>query len=223
MRALLAATSVFALAACDGEAPATTPAAPEVGVVAPAPRDGCKDIAMLASAISEAPPFMSLRTGNIMLGDHKVEDQFTTEVQPAGAQCTMGQMSGWNPGDPDTYVVNCQLFSAGVFDDEENGAKAKIAFDAAKAQLDQCLPAGWTARDGGNNGDERTEALIYETVADLARKEGSDFYVYPIELRKEYTTNGSIRSGRPSGWSVVLNFQAAGAKPAADAAPGAEH
>jgi hypothetical protein len=221
MRALLAATSLFALAACGGETPAqvatedgaATPAA------APAPRDSCKDIAALASAMTGDEPFASLRTGNVMLGDHKVEDQFTTDVTPAGAQCKMGQMGGWNPGDPDMFVVNCELFSGGMFDEEENAVKAKAAFDAAKAELDKCLPGDWTSRDGGNNGDERTEALIYETAADKARSEGSNFYVYPIELRKEFY-QGSMRGGRSPGWSVVLNFQASGpAKAAADATP----
>lgn len=222
MRALLVATSVFALAACGAEAPApvAAAAAAEVEAVAAAPRDGCKDIALLAAALSEDTPFMSLRTGNVMLGDHKVDDQFTTDVQPAGAQCKMGKLSGWNPGDADTYVVNCALFSSGTFDEEENGVKAKAALDAAKAQLDTCLPTGWTARDGGNHGDERTESLIYETAADRARSETANAYVYPIDLRKEYYT-GSMRGGKMPGWNVTLNFQTSGSKPAADAAPAA--
>ncbi|MDP3492217.1 MAG: hypothetical protein Q8R82_03820 [Hyphomonadaceae bacterium] len=226
MRALLAATSLFALAACGGEPPAPVSAEGDTATpaAAPAARDGCKDIAALASAMTEAEPFASLRTGNVMLGDQKVDDQFTTDVAPAGAQCKMGQMKGWNAGDPEMFVVNCELFSGGVFDEEENSVKAKTAFDAAKAELDKCLPAGWTARDVGNNGDERTEALIYETAADKARSEGADAYVYPLELRKEYY-QGSMRGGRTQGWSVVLNFQASG--PAAAAAtgetPAAEH
>lgn len=224
MRALLAATSLFALVSCGGETPAqvasdggaASPAA------APAARDSCKDIAALASAMTEAEPFASLRTGNVMLGDHKVDDQFTTDITPAGAQCKMGQMKGWNAGDPDMFVVNCELFSGGVFDEEENAVKAKAAFDAARAELDKCLPAGWSARDGGNNGDERTEALIYETAADKARSEGSNVYVYPVELRKEYY-QGSMRGGRTPGWSVVLNFQASGPAAASAETPPADH
>ena len=228
MRAVLAATSLFALAACGGETPTqvATQDGAATSAAAPAPRDSCEDIAALASAMTGNEPFVALRTGNVMLGDHEVEDQFTTDVAPAGAQCKMGQMTGWNPGDPDLFVVNCTLFSAGVFDEEENGVKAKAAFDAAKAEVDKCLPSGWAARDGSNNGDERTEVLIYETAADKARSEASNVYVHPVEIRKEYVTNGSMRSGRPSGWSVVLNFQAAGPKTAADAAPAeaaAEH
>jgi len=211
MRALLAATSLLALTSCGGEA-----APPASGGDAPAPataqRDGCKDIATLASAMTEAEPFASLRTGNVMLGDHKVEDSFTTDVAPAGASCTMGKMDGWNPGDAPMHVVNCTLFSSGMLDEEENGAKAKAVLDAAKQQLDTCLPAGWASREGGNNGDERTESLIYETAADKARSETADFYVYPLELRKEYYT-GSMRGGKSPGWYVTLNFQASGAKP----------
>lgn len=211
MRALLAATSFFALASCGGEAAA--PAAEgEQAPAAAVARDGCKDIATLAAAMSEAEPFASLRTGNVMLGDQKVEDSFTTDAMPAGAACKMGKMDGWNAGDPPMYVVNCTGFSSGMLDEEENAVKAKAAFDAAKQQLDTCLPAGWESRDGGNNGDERTEALIYETAADKARSESSSFYVYPIELRKEYYT-GSMRGGKTPGWYVTLNFQASGAAP----------
>lgn len=223
MRAFLATVSFFALAGCGEEAPPTaeTPPAGEADAAAvatvSAPRDNCKDIATLATAMTESEPFASLRTGNVMLGDHKVEDSFTTDVSPAGAACKLGKMSGWNPGDADTYVVNCTLFSSGVFDEEENGIKAKAVFDAAKAQLDSCLPPGWTPRDGGNNGDERTEALIYETAADIARRASSDFYVYPVELNKEYYT-GSMRGGKTPGWNVTLNFQTSGAAPAAPAA-----
>lgn len=210
MRAFLAATGLFALTSCGGEA-APPANGGETAAPATAQRDGCKDIATLATAMTEAEPFASLRTGNVMLGDHKVEDSFTTAVAPAGASCTMGKMDGWNPGDAPMYVVNCTLFSSGMLDAEENGAKAKDVLDAAKQQLDACLPAGWESRDGGNNGDERTEALIYETAADRARSETSDFYVYPIELRKEYYT-GSMRGGKTPGWYVTLNFQASGAK-----------
>jgi hypothetical protein len=212
MRALIAATSLIALTACGGAAPAQE-ATISNPVTPPAPRDNCTDIALLATAMSEPEPFASLRTGNVMLDDYKVEDSFTTNVQPAGAQCQLGKMSGWNPGDPDMYVANCGLFSAGVFDEEENGAKAKAAFDAARAQLDKCLPTGWASRDGGNNGDERTESLIYETAADKARSESADFYAFPIEHKKAYDSQGNLRGGRAPGWAVTLNFQMSGAKP----------
>jgi len=213
MRALLAATSFFAFAACGGETPAevATESSAVASVAAPAPRDSCNDIAALASAMTGDEPFASLRTGNVTLGGDRVDDQFTTDVAPAGAQCKMGKMKGWNPGEPSMFVVNCELFSGGVFDQEENSAKAKAAFDAAKAELDKCLPAEWMSRDGGNNGDERTEALIYESAADKERSESADVYVYPVELRKEYY-QGSMRGGRTPGWSVVLNFQASGPK-----------
>jgi len=95
--------------------------------------------------------------------------------------------------------------------------KGSLKLYVAKADLDKCLPAGWTSRDGGNNGSETTESLIYETAEDLARKESSDFYVYPIELRKEFDEMGNLRGGRPPGWRVTLNFQKSGtAAPAAE-------
>ena len=207
MRGLLAAAGVLALAGCGGETPTapTETVAEQAAVATPAARDGCKDIADLAAALNEPEPFASLRSGNVIQGGEPLDDHFTTDVAPAGASCSMGGMEGFGDNSGMMYVANCQLFSSGSFDREENGVKAQAAYDAAKAELDKCLPAGWTARDGNNNGVETNAALIYETAADTARAETSDFYVYPIELRKEWS-EGSGRGQFP-GWKVTLNFQ----------------
>lgn len=218
MRVLLAAAGVLALASCGGETPAS-----ETGgeaAAAPAARDSCKDIAALAAAMSEAEPFTSLRTGNVMLGENKIEDSFTTDVAPAGAACSMGKMDGFGKDAGEMYVVNCELFSSGMLDREENGVKAKEIFDKAKAELDKCLPAGWTPREGGNNGFETNESFIYETAADIEREKTSDSYVYPILISKEWS-DGGFRGQFP-GWKVTLNFQKETPKADAPAEPAAE-
>lgn len=208
MRGLLAAAGILALAGCGGEAPAaSTESGSEqaAATATPAARDGCKDIADLAAAMNEPEPFASLRTGNVMLGDTKLEDSFTTDVTPAGAACKMGMMNGFGQDSGMMHVVNCELFSSGSFDREENGVKAKEIFDKAKAELDRCLPAGWTAREGNNNGIETNESLIYETAADIEREKTATTYVYPINLSKEWS-DGAGRGQFP-GWKVTLNFQ----------------
>lgn len=207
MRVTIVAAGILALAACGGEAPASSNAAGAEQPVAPAPapRDSCKDIAALAAAMNETEPFTSLRTGNVMLGDMKVESSFTTDVAPAGATCKMGKMSGFSDDAGQMHVVNCELFSSGMLDREENDVKAIEAFNRAKAELDKCLPAGWTSRDGGNDGDETDMSLIYETAADIEREKTSSSYVYPISLGKEWSDGGF--GGRMPGWNVTLNFQ----------------
>ncbi len=213
MRALIASVAVLTLAGCNAETPAQDAeampagdlAATEADTATPPPRDGCKDIADLAVAISEPEPFASLRSGNVVQGGEPLDDHFTTNVAPAGASCSMGRMQGFSADSGLMYVVNCTLFSSGLLDREENGVKAKEVYDAARAELDKCLPAGWTARDGGNNGIETNESLIYETAADIERKNASDTYVYPINLAREWS-DGAFR-GQMSGWKVTLNFQ----------------
>ena len=205
MRATLAAIGVLALTGCGGETPAASTDAGAAQASAPAARDGCKDIADLAAAMNEPEPFASLRSGNVIQGGAPLDDHFTTDVMPAGAACKMGRMDGFGADAGKMYVVNCELFSSGMLDREENAVKAKAAFDAAKAELDKCLPAGWTPRAGNNNGFETNESLIYETAADIARRETADTYVYPIDLGKEWS-DGGFRGQMP-GWKVKLNFQ----------------
>jgi hypothetical protein len=207
MRGLLAAAGILALAGCGGETPAasTETATEQAAAATPVARDGCKDIADLAAAINEPEPFASLRSGNVVQGGAPLDDHFTTDVTPAGASCSMGRMNGFSDDSGMMYVVNCELFSSGSFDREENGVKAKEIFDKAKAEVDRCLPAGWTAREGNNNGIETTESLIYETAADIEREKTSSTYVYPVHLNKEWS-DGAGRGQFP-GWKVTLNFQ----------------
>lgn len=148
-------------------------------------RDSCKDIAALAAAMSEAEPFASLRDGKAKLGDRELEDHFTTAVAPAAATCELGKLAAFDVGGGDVYVANCLVFSSGMLDREANAPKAKAAFDAARADLDRCLPKDWSSRDGSQPDPNATEVMIYESAADAKRSMDASSYLYPVELRKE--------------------------------------
>lgn len=217
---LLAGAACFALAACDAPppAPAASDVAQALDADIPAPSlptaRSCEDIAALAAAFDEPTPFASLRTGKFKLGDRELDDKFTTAAAPAAATCEIGVMDGFGPVPGKMHVVNCKLFASGMLDREENALKAKAVFDAAKADLSRCLPADWTSRNGSSKDPEATEAMIYETRADAERSMTASYYVYPIELRKEWADGSSF--GQTTGWRVVLNFQKE--IPASDAA-----
>lgn len=211
MRVILAmGVALLALAACDQPKPAETldtGEAPlgEIGLPVAAERP-CDDVAKLAAAFDEPTPFASLRTGNFKLGDTELTDKFTTSVAPAGATCEMGTLDGFGPNPGTMHVVNCQLFSSGLLDREENAEKAKVIFDAARAELNRCLPEGWVPRTSTQVVDaSENEAVIYETRADAQRALTASYYVYPIELRKELSDGDT--PGQMPGWRVVLNFQ----------------
>lgn len=165
----------------------------------------CKDIAALAAAFSEPEPFASLRTGKAKLGGRELDDSFTTAVAPAGGSCTMGIMEGFGTPPAMMHVVNCQLFASGLNDREANAAKAKAVFEAASRDLATCLPSDWATRDGSQIAVDSTEAMIYESPADVERAMTASFYSYPVELRKEWS-GGGVR-GQAAGWRVTLNFQ----------------
>lgn len=219
MRAILAvgvaalAVAAGTLAACDAGAPAPTPtpvAEPVAAVAEPPvaaaafPATSCDDIAKLAAAMSEPQPFASLRTGKVKLGERELDDAFTTAATPAGATCTMAVMDGAGPGAGKMHVVNCSLFSSGMLDRDANADKAKAVFNAARLELDKCLPAEWIARDGSQTETDTTEMMIYESPADAQRSMDDTFYLYPVQLRKEWAEGGA---GRMPGWNVTLNFQ----------------
>jgi hypothetical protein len=211
MRVIMAMGAAFlALAACDAPKPAEPVDAAEaplgdIGLPVASERP-CDDVAKLAAAFNEPVPFASLRTGNLKLGDRELTDKFTTSVAPAGASCEMGTMEGFSPNPGTMHVVNCQLFSSGLLDREANAEKAKVIFDAARAELDRCLPEGWVPRSSHQVVDaNENEAVIYETRADAQRAMTASYYVYPIELRKELS-DGDM-PGQMPGWRVVLNFQ----------------
>ena len=207
-RSLFAASLiVLSLAAC---APASETLvvdespAPEIAKT-PAPvRDRCKDIAALAAAMEEPEPFLSVRTGNAKLGDRALDDHFATAVSPSGATCDLGRMEAFNAGGGDVYVANCLVFSSGMLDREADAVKAKAAFDTARSDLEACLPKDWSARDGSRPDANATEVMIYESAADAKRSMDASSYLYPVELRKEWSEGGKAN---PPGWRVTLNFQ----------------
>jgi hypothetical protein len=203
------ATCLLMLAACDPGTPAEPATVADMTgdeALPPLPTaSSCDSIAKLAAAFDEPEPFASLRTGNFRLGDRALVDKFTTDVTPAGARCEMGTLDGFGPEPGKMYVVNCSLFSSGLLDREENAIRAKAVFDAAKLDLDRCLPDVWTSRNGSSNNAEADEAMIYETRADAERAMTASFYVYPIEMRKAWSDGGTM--GQMAGWQVTLNFQ----------------
>jgi hypothetical protein len=148
--------------------------------------------------MNEPEPFASLRS------QAESGDRFGTVVSPAAATCTLAKMEPFNPGGGDIHVANCLVFSSGMLDREAAAPKAKQAFDAARADLDRCLPQGWTSRDGSQPDANTTEAMIYESAADTKRSMDASSYLYPVELRKEWSDGG--RANAP-GWRVTLNFQ----------------
>jgi hypothetical protein len=213
MRILLAASAaMLALAACDGGKPedatsgglpmAEADDPPEPHTVTPTDQS-CSDIAALAAAMSEPEPFASLRTGNASLGGQELSDTFTTDVAPAGASCTATRMSGYSRDSGLIYAVNCRIFSSGATDREKNAEKAKAAFQAARNDLDKCLP-GWKARDGSNVDTDSTEVMIYESPEDAKRAMDASYYVYPVELKKVWSAGGG---GESAGWRVTVDFQ----------------
>jgi hypothetical protein len=68
--------------------------------------------------------------------------------------------------------------------------------------LDACLPADWTSRDGSVNEVDATEAMIYESTADVQRAMTASSYTYPVQLKKAW-----VEDGAASGWRVTLDFQ----------------
>lgn len=184
------------------EAQTTPPAASQTGPQTAA--DACKDIAALAVAMEEPEPFGSLRTGKAKLGGLERDGSFTTAVSPAGATCDLGKMEPLNPGSGEVYVANCLVFSSGMLEREANAEKAKAAFDAVRTDLDRCLPKGWSSRDGSQPDPNVTEVMIYESPADAKRSMDASSYLYPVELRKEWSDGGRAN---PPGWRVTLNFQ----------------
>ncbi len=194
----------------DETAPAGS-AASEAETAAPAPAtsemaslSACEAVALLGAGMNEAAPFEGLSReageGEGFPGDR------ITELKPFGYTCSHGVLKGWNDGDPDSHVFRCKIFEASSFDFEEAKPVAEEKFQEAKATLDECLPDGWTARaDTGGSGEE-AETSIYERQGDIERRKTSDFYLYPIMLRKAFFRSPESRGG-PWGWIVDVAFQ----------------
>jgi len=202
MRGLIVAgAACLVLAACSPETP--PPPADEQAALAPLavvdepaeplPVD-CAPINAVFAAFDEPIPFASLRSGEAQTGN-----RFASAFSPANATCTIGETTGDGPAAPTIHGMSCTLFSSGVLDREKNAVPAKDAFVEARRQLDACLPADWTMRDGAVPETNTNEAMIYESQADAQRAMTGSFYTYPVQLKKAW--------GDQQGWRVTLDFQ----------------
>jgi hypothetical protein len=193
---MLAGATCLLIAACGSETP--PPPAEDQAIVttpdatldsdAPPPPVDCTQINAVLAAFNEPVPFASLRTG--------------PAIAPANAACTIGESKGEGQGVPTIHAVNCTLFTSGALDREANAAPAKEAFVEARRQMDACLPAGWTMRDGAVAATNANEAMIYESEADAQRAMTASSYTYPVQLKKAWVDDGAT-----SGWRVTLDFQ----------------
>ncbi len=215
MRLILAVGACcLALAACDTGASAPGARTPEAEtddagesplLAVDRNSRSCKDIAAIAAAFDDPEPFASLRAGRMKVDGREIEDSFATVVAPAGGVCGIGLREGLGAPPAKVHVVSCQLFASGTADRELNAGKAKAVFEAANRDLYTCLPGDWTSRDGSQIAVDSTEVMVYESAADVQRAMSASHYVYPVELRKEWSEVG-VR-GQPAGWRVTLAFQ----------------
>lgn len=171
----------------------------------------------MVTAMDEVEPMVSLRRGKFKLGEHELDDKFTTDITPAGARCELGVMAGFTSKSGKLYVANCVLFGSGLLDRQVEAEKAKAAFDTARALLESCLPGDWASRDGSQPEPDSTEVMIYESPADAKRAMDASFYAYPVELKKEWSD--TLRDGGAPGWRVTLNFQKEGGSASAPTKP----
>jgi len=197
MRGLtIAGVACLAFAACSEETP--PPVAEEQAVIAPIGATGdadealppvdCTQINAVFAAFNEPAPFASLGAG--------------PPIAPANAACKVAEAKAAVPGGPVIHALNCTLYSSGALDRAANATPAKEAFVEARRQLDACLPADWTSRDGSVNEVDATEAMIYESTADAQRAMTGSSYTYPVQLKKTW-----VEDGAASGWRVTLDFQ----------------
>ena len=196
MRGLIVTgAACFALAACGAETP--PPVAEEQAIAAPldATADSdvplpvdCTQINAVFAAFNEPAPFASLGSG--------------PPIAPANAACKVAEATAAAPGGPVIHALNCTLYSSGALDRATSAGAAKEAFVEARRQMDACLPADWTSRDGAVNEIDANEAMIYESAADAQRAMTGTSYTYPVQLRKAW-----VEDGGASGWRVTLDFQ----------------
>jgi len=196
MRGLIVAGAAsLALAACGAETP--PPVAEEQAIVAPLdatadsdepPPVDCIQINAVFAAFNEPAPFTSFGSG--------------PPIAPANAACKVAEATAAAPGGPVIHALNCSLYSSGALDRATSAGAAKEAFVEARRQMDACLPADWTSRDGAVNEIDANEAMIYESAADAQRAMTGPSYTYPVQLKKAWVEDG----GAP-GWRVTLDFQ----------------
>ena len=193
--------SVFTLSACGA------------GEAGPAKVAGsCGNVQPILEARAEAEPFKSLRGKNRMLGDRPLPDSFEGKHDAFGKACTTNVMDGFGGG-ATIYTYSCPLFEGNSMDRDADSKEAEAAFNKAADEMMACLGEGWeTAED--------TEHMEYEVYHKYTYKpadmqdSASGFTADPAFLEMSYTPFMRGRGG-PSGWQVVLQFQAQ-----ADAAEG---
>jgi hypothetical protein len=196
MRGLIVAgAACLVLAACGAETP--PPVAEEQAIAAPGTSAGldeppppvdCTQINLVFAAFNDPAPFASLGAG--------------PPIAPANAACKVAEATAAVPGGPVIHALNCTLYSSGALDRSTSAGAAKDAFVEARRQMDACLPADWTSRDGAVNDIDANEAMIYESVADAQRAMTGTSYAYPVQLKKAWGEDGAA-----SGWRVTLDFQ----------------
>lgn len=196
MRGLIGGgAACLVLAACGAETP--PPVAEEQAIAAPGTSAGldeppppvdCTQINLVFAAFNDPAPFASLGAG--------------PPIAPANAACKVAEATAAVPGGPVIHALNCTLYSSGALDRSTSAVAAKDAFVEARRQMDACLPADWTSRDGAVNDIDANEAMIYESVADAQRAMTGTSYAYPVQLKKAWGEDGAA-----SGWRVTLDFQ----------------
>ncbi|NHK28151.1 hypothetical protein FF098_009575 [Parvularcula flava] len=186
---------VVMLAACSSEENAAAAASYDCGALQP-----------LFESRTDAVPFEAVRTGNLMLGDTKLDDQYTTDVRVQDNRCTASVMKGFFGADANIYIVNCVAFQAGSLDNEANEAKAREIFNEVEAMVSSCLGSELVAETV----EESADFDIYrKTTWDLENPpelETGSFRVDPVYLEMSYSPFMRGRGG-PSGWLVELQLQ----------------
>lgn len=194
-RLMVAGVACLALAACGGETP--PPSADDQAALAPVtegpgdealPPVDCTQISAVFAAFNESTPFGSLGAG--------------PAIAPANGVCKVADATAAAAAGPVIHALNCTLYSSGALDRATTAVAAKEAFVEARRQMDACLPAQWTSRDGAVNEVDANEAMIYESAADAQRAMTGSSYTYPVQLKKAWVDDGAA-----SGWRVTLDFQ----------------
>lgn len=206
MRGLMVAgAACLVLAGCSPETPPPVeqeevvagPMADNADPDAMPPPVDCTQINGVFAAFNEPTPFASLRSGAV-----QADGRFASAISPANATCTIGETPAAGAAAPSVHAMNCTLVSTPAPDRRTNAEPAKAAFLEARRQLDACLPADWTSRDGAAPDTDADEAMIYESQADAQRAMTGSSYTYPVQLKKAW-----VEDGAASRWRVTLDFQ----------------
>ncbi|KCZ89579.1 hypothetical protein [Hyphomonas jannaschiana] len=196
MRVVIIGLSILTLSAC-GAAGSETGTQDAVGP--------CGNIQPILNARSEGEPFGSLQGANKMMGDTPLPDTFIGMHKAFGAACTASVMDGFGAGST-IYTYSCPLFEGNSMGRDAERADAEAAFAMAASEMRACLGEAWETAEDTENGDYQVyHKFTYKPVA--MADSASGFTVDPAFLEMSYTPFMRGRGG-PSGWQVVLQFQA---------------